>query len=261
MPIWPFTRRSGISAISPDIPLCALPRPLDLDQIKRALVFAPHPDDETLGCGGTIAQLAGRCAVKVVLVTDGSGAGELPPGTVEKRHAEFVAALARLGVLNHEALDQPDGAFAENQALGNRVRKIIADFKPDYVFLPAPVDYHRDHLRIAEFLTPLCRQSLSVEFLVHYEVWAPIPATHVVDITDQWEQKMAALSEHLTAMACGDYKEAIRGLNRYRGLYIGRNRMAEAFMVEPTNQPSLFSKLLDCSLRIIQSIGGLSHNK
>lgn len=256
MPIWPFIRRSISAYTTGDIPLCALPRPLDLERIKRALVFAPHPDDESLGCGGTIARLAERCAVRVVLVTDGSGAGGLPPGTSQIRLAEFVAALERLGVRDYISLDQPDGEFVANTSLEKQVKQILADFHPDHVFLPAPIDYHRDHLRIAEFLTPLCREKASIEALVHYEVWAPVPATHVVDITDQWACKIAALNEHRTAMACGDYLEAIRGLNRYRGLYLGKNRLAEAFLVEPANQPSQFSIFLGCTLRMIRAIGG-----
>lgn len=54
---------------------CPLPRPLDLTLARKVLVFSPHPDDETLGCGGTLARLAQMCPVKVALVTDGSGAG------------------------------------------------------------------------------------------------------------------------------------------------------------------------------------------
>ena len=49
---------------------CPLPQPLDLAQARKVLVFVPHPDDETLGCGGTLARLAALCPVKVVLVTD-----------------------------------------------------------------------------------------------------------------------------------------------------------------------------------------------
>ena len=87
---------------------CPLPQALDLTQARKVLVFAPHPDDETLGCGGTLARLALHCPVKVVLVTDGSGAGGLPPGADTIRQAEFVRALAVLGVTDSAQLNQPD---------------------------------------------------------------------------------------------------------------------------------------------------------
>lgn len=254
MPIWPFIRHSAKPPGLADIPLCALPRPLELAAAKRVLVFAPHPDDESLGCGGTLAHLAGHCAIKAVLVTDGSGAGGLPEGSDQLRQAEFGAALRVLGIDDLICLDQPDGAFIGTPELATRVRMLLDEFRPDHVFLPSPIDYHRDHLRIAEFLAPLCRQTPSVEYLLHYEIWAPVPATHVVDITDYWQRKQAALNEHRIAMACGDYLRAIEGLNRYRGLYLGRDRMAEAFLVERNGSSSLFAELLACALRIIREI-------
>lgn len=251
MPIWPFTaaerRRRALAALPP----CALPATLDLSAMQRVLVFAPHPDDETLGCGGTLARLAGQCAIKVVLVTDGSGAGGLPAGSDRVRQNEFAAALARLGIKDHCCLQQPDGHFVANARLADEVRRLLADFQPDHIFLPSPVDYHRDHLRIADFLVPLCQQVPSLKALLHYEIWAPLPASHIVDITEQWPLKAAALAEHRTAMACGDYLRAIEGLNRYRGLYLGRERFAESFLLTPARRPGLFTPLLDACLRLI----------
>ena len=233
---------------------CPLPKALDLTQANKVLVFAPHPDDETLGCGGTLAQLAKLCPVKVVLVTDGSGAGGLQPGAGEVRQAEFVRALAVLGITDSMQLGQPDGNFQSNQKLETQVQALLADYQPDWVFLPSPLDYHRDHVRIAAFLEPLCRQSSSVTQLLFYEIWAPVPATHVVDITDHVQLKKMALFEHATAMPHGDYERAMDGLNRYRGLYLGRNRMAEAFWVESAKEGNLFQPMQAMALHLLSRL-------
>jgi LmbE family N-acetylglucosaminyl deacetylase len=226
-----------------------------LASARKVLVFVPHPDDESLGCGGTLARLAPLCPVKVVLVTDGSGAGGLPDGAGAVRQAEFVRALACLGVTDSLQLNQPDGAFESTPALMHQVQQLLNDYQPDWVFLPSPLDYHRDHVRIAAFLEPLCRRTASVEQLLFYEVWAPVPATHVVDITDQYDRKCAAVAEHVTAMACGDYQRAVEGLNRYRGLYLGRDRLAEAFWVESNRKPKLFRKVQDVALDLLSFVG------
>jgi len=218
-------------------------------------VFAPHPDDETLGCGGTLARLAEQCPVKVVLITDGSGAGGLPDGAGAIRQAEFVRALARLGVTETEQLGLPDGAFAASASLAQRMDRLIQDYRPDWVFLPSPLDYHRDHVRIAAFLEPICRRSPSVTTLLFYEIWAPVPATHVVDITEQVDIKRMALLEHATALGCGDYLHAMEGLNRYRGLYLGFDRMAEAFWVESVHASSLFRLVQSLGLKLLKSVG------
>lgn len=230
---------------------CPLPQPLELTAARKVLLFAPHPDDETLGCGGTLTRLAQMCPVKVVLVTDGSGAGGLPPGAGAARQSEFVRALAVMGITDSEQLDQPDGAFLASSALADRVNSILDDYQPDWIFLPSPLDYHRDHVRIAAFLEPLCRRAPSVKKILFYEIWAPVPATHVVDITDQAEIKQLALAEHATAMACADYQAAIHGLNRYRGLYLGPGKLAEAFWVEPTHGKSLFQRIQTIALRLL----------
>lgn len=230
---------------------CPLPQPLDLTQARKVLVFAPHPDDETLGCGGTLARLALQCPVKVVLVTDGSGAGGLPPGAGAVRQAEFVRALAVLGVTDSMQLNQPDGAFQGGPELARKVRALLDDYHPDWVFLPSPLDYHRDHVRISAFLEPLCRQTASVTQLLFYEIWAPVPATHVVDITEQAFRKQSALAEHATAMPSGDYLRAVDGLNRYRGLYLGRDRLAEAFWLEPAKAEGLFGQVQAMALRLL----------
>lgn len=199
------------------------------------MVFAPHPDDETLGCGGTLARLtAAGCEVKAVLITDGGGAGGLPPGSDRIRQEEFRQALGVLGVTDVEGMNYPDGAFEADPAFENEVRTLLSTYRPEWVFLPSPLDYHRDHVRASAALEPICMESDAVTLLLFYEIWAPGPATHVVDITDHVGQKQAALNRHATALACGDYARAMEGLNRYRGLYLGWNKSAEAFWVEPT---------------------------
>ena len=249
-----FLTRRRISHQLARLEPCPLPRPLDLTQASKVLVFVPHPDDETLGCGGTLARLASQCPVKVVLVTDGSGAGGLPQGAGAIRQEEFVRALAHLGVADSLQLNQPDGAFEGNAELKQRIQQLLQEYQPNWVILPSPLDYHRDHVRIAAFLEPLCRSAASVEQLLFYEVWAPVPATHVVDITDHMQIKKRALMEHATALACGDYERAVDGLNNYRGLYLGKGRVAEAFWVESTRTGRMFGVVQGMALNLLDLV-------
>ncbi|WP_460028915.1 PIG-L deacetylase family protein [Methyloparacoccus murrellii] len=242
MPMSIFNRRFFLRKMV-DLPLCRLPTQLDLHQAKRALVFAPHPDDETIGCGGTLAQLAAICPVKVVLVTDGSGAGGLPPGSDKARRLEFLKALTILGIDDAVLLDFEDGGFEVNHQAINRIGAILRGYEPDWVFLPSPMDYHRDHIRISYCIDRCSRVCPSVRRLIYYETWAPLPASHVVDITDVAELKWRALSAHHTVLDCGDYVRCTNGLNSYRGLYLGRNRLAEAFYVESVHEASLISDI------------------
>lgn len=118
-----------------------------IDRIQTALVIAPHPDDEVLGCGGTIARLTSRGkTVDVVIATRG-----FPPAYSDEQVAEVRAeakvAHARLGVRETHYLDLPAAALdAMPQAEINRaVSGVIAKVQPDTLFVPHLGDIHVDH--------------------------------------------------------------------------------------------------------------------
>lgn len=229
------------SKVGTEDPLCPLPQILNLAQLRRVQVFAPHPDDESIGCGGMLALLAQQsCEIQVVLVSDGSGAGGLPPGASQVRLAEFVLALGELGIGNYRLLNFPDGNVQGNDALQQSLMACLRDFLPDTVVMPSLLDLHRDHRVIADMLFAIRKHFPSIQRLMQYEVWCPLPATHIVDITPVAEKKWTAIRQHKTALACGNYLEASEGLARYRGLLLGRpglSALAEAYVVDKMNDP------------------------
>lgn len=227
--MWPFTKR-------PEPPSPAgnpLPTALDLSSARRVLVIAPHPDDETLGCGGTLALLAPNCEIQLLLVTNGDGGGGLPPDTSARRKQEMADAARTLGIqtpILH--LDEPDGRFADSLSYRSALDAIVRQIDPNWVFLPWLNDSHADHARISHASSQVLRGS-PVQQLLYYETWTPVPATHVVDITSAVEVKRAALQCHATALQYGNYMDAMMGLNAYRALYLPtrQRRWAEAFCV------------------------------
>lgn len=233
-----FIQRWRLPTMTADLPLCELPMALDLSGARRVLVFAPHPDDEVLGCGGTLALLAPLCAVRVVLVTDGSGGGDLPPEIGPLRRAEWVTSLARLGVHDVGFLNAPDGAVFPSRHWQQLIEAEVAGFQPNWVLAPGMLDYHRDHMSIAQMVHGACERAPCVQQLLSYEIWSPTWATHVVDITSVVQAKREALQLQKTSMQYGNYLQAIEGLNFYRGLYLGRpDASAEAFAVRSLALP------------------------
>ena len=227
--MWPFTRRHN----APRQQSNPLPSQLDLAPARRALVIAPHPDDETLGCGGTLARLAPSCDIHVLLVTNGDGGGDLPPDTSQNRKAEMSNAVRLLGIGNPVMhLDEPDGRFEDSRSYRTALDGILERLEPDWVFLPWLHDSHADHSRISFASSQVLSRS-RVGSVLYYETWTPVPATHVVDITQTMETKKNALLCHETALRYGNYLDAMVGLNAYRALYLGpgQSRWAEAFAV------------------------------
>jgi len=125
---------------------------------KSAIVFAPHQDDEVLGCGGIIAhkrQLG--IPVKVVFITDGGGS-RLPTTRftrdeiVEIRHQEALAALEILGIETKDIhfFNKYDGALckmteAESQEIVREIAQLLLDFQPEEVYVTHRRDLSSDH--------------------------------------------------------------------------------------------------------------------
>lgn len=211
-----------------------MPKVLALPENGRVLVFAPHQDDETIGCGGTLALLRQRgCEIKVVFVTDGGGAGSLPEGTVAVRKKEAIAALAVLGIGDIVFLDEPDGHFRNTPGFERKIMAMLDQFQPDWLFMPSVLDYHRDHVAAGQAICACWRSWPGTARAFFYEIWSPLPATWIVDISSVAELKRSALSRYELPLAHCDYLSASMGLAAYRGLYLagnGQSGFAEAFV-------------------------------
>lgn len=214
--------------------ICPVPAEMPLDS-RRVLVFAPHQDDETIGCGGTIALLREKGAeVRVIVMTD--GALGCPPGfdprdIVAARRAETLAATGVLGIDNVVFWDEPDASMSVTGALLDKIRAELLEFQPDAVFLPSPLDSHKDHVAGALAVLRAWDQADHVGDLWLYEVWTPLPATHVVDISATIEAKLAALRCYEIPLSFKDYTAHVKGLNHYRGIaFTAQDRVAEGFV-------------------------------
>lgn len=155
-----------------------------LDLVRRLLVIAPHPDDESLGCGGLIARtIAAQGAVCTVFVTDG---GASHPGSqawprerlATQRKQEALAALAALGAgagprlfLDLRDADMPaEGAPAWTDAV-ERLTTCIDAFQPDLALLPWRRDPHRDHRDSWRLATEAIRRSGGRPDVLEYAIW------------------------------------------------------------------------------------------
>lgn len=176
----------------------------------RVLVVSPHPDDEALGCGGSIAaDVAAGCEVVIAHLTSGEHGGSRPPsGLGPMREQEALAAAEALGVPtpNVKLLRFGDGRLNpyDFDQFGAVVR-LIRDVRPDRLYIPHPDDGAFDH----EAAHILCWRAAGmaasrnfpdwggphwVPVVLGYEVWTPIHAPAFLrDVTDQVAAKLSAL--------------------------------------------------------------------
>lgn len=218
-----------------------------LEAIRTALILAPHPDDEVLGCGGTIARLTqAGAAVHVGIVTRADGLA-FPADTVAVGRREAAAAHRLLGVAQTHYLDQPVGLDQVSDATLNRViGALVEELAPDTLFVPFLGDVHVDHQRTFQSAMVAARprgravpaRIVAYETLSETNWYAPgitpafTPNTYV-DISETIEVKLQAFTCFTSQMrAFPDERSttAICALATMRGATVFREA-AEAFMV------------------------------
>src|SRR5918996_4215876 len=220
----------------------------DLLDTGRVLVIAPHPDDEVLGAGGTVARLSEAGAeVVIAIVTRGAPPLFAQAGAAKVR-CEARAAHAHLGVARTGFLDQPAARLDEvphhelNRALGELVREVA----PDTLLLPFVGDIHLDHqltfLSAMVAARPhgaafpgriLCYETLS-ETNWNAPFMTPSFVPNVfVDISAQLERKLEAMRLYDSQQRDFPHERslaAIRALAMLRGSTVHRPA-GEAFML------------------------------
>jgi LmbE family N-acetylglucosaminyl deacetylase len=175
----------------------------------RVLVIAPHPDDETLGCGGTIVRhrLAGE-AVCILVVTDGgsSRAGGYGRAAIRDiRAQEAGAAIAHLEPSEIVQFGLPESRWTPSDFQA-RLTELLARVRPTLIYTTSCVDFHPEHRRVALGLaktlaaTPL--PALRAIRLYELQVpLTPVLANVAVDISTVHAAKERALAEYTTQRA------------------------------------------------------------
>jgi LmbE family N-acetylglucosaminyl deacetylase len=146
---------------------------------RSALIVAPHPDDETIGCGATIIRkVDAGTPVRVVVVSDGGGGppdeGAAPAQRILARREECREACRRLGLGPEgvEFLGIEDGALNQHvPKIAASLSEVIERFAPAEVFAPAGIDAHSDHRAVAMAIGHLRSGPLAGVDVLAYPVW------------------------------------------------------------------------------------------
>jgi LmbE family N-acetylglucosaminyl deacetylase len=186
---------------------------------RDALIIAPHPDDESLGCGGSIAKhIKAGSRVKVIFLTDGDK-GDFQSrfgGNYTKiRRKSADKAMEMLGVNDYEFWSYGDRElYLREDEIERRLPAVIGSFSPALIYAPSPFEAHPDHR--ASF-NAVWRTTKQMEItLVLYEVLMALYPNTLVDITNEMEQKKRAVGCYFTELSCNDYVAKIEGLNSFR---------------------------------------------
>ncbi|MEX1276614.1 MAG: bacillithiol biosynthesis deacetylase BshB1 [Bacteroidota bacterium] len=211
------------------------------------LAIGAHPDDIELSCGGIVAKLAkqGRTVVLADLTQ-----GELGTrGTKEVRAQEAEAATKIMGAAARRNLGLPDGSIERNGENLLKVISLIREFQPDILLIPHSVERHPDHVhthalckeawfysgleKIKTEIQGVQQQAHRPHHYFEFMQWYEFVPSFIVDISDTWELKIAAIKAHSsqfhnpnskepeTKLSTPEFLEMIEVRSRYYGERIG----------------------------------------
>jgi LmbE family N-acetylglucosaminyl deacetylase len=215
---------------------------------RNVLVLAPHPDDEIIGCGGTLHRLIQAGAkVTAIHATDGSDSAALsfrPDNerqTVRLREAESVGR--RIGFEKMEFWREDNRAFGYRPELVERLVTSIESLQPALIFTPFVTDFHPDHQTLNRILSDALRSAriLLDGSVLSYEVWSLTPGNVYCDVTEVMSEVAALLLLYTTAMRVDDFVHFCESRNYDHALkYAGRPGYAEVFFeTSPGDFPTL----------------------
>ncbi|MBK8988850.1 MAG: PIG-L family deacetylase [Chloroflexi bacterium] len=146
---------------------------------QKAVVFAPHQDDETLGCGGTVlAKKAKAAHVSIVFMTDGrlSHAGLISEADLIARRAdEALAACHALNVAAEDVyfLNIPDGRVTQQKDTAvPQIVKLLSNLRPEQIFVPYRHEPPPDHYSTTHAVLAALEQIGQPVEVYEYPVWA-----------------------------------------------------------------------------------------
>jgi len=214
---------------------------------KKILIIAPHPDDEVLGCGGTVSKFAKQGDLVYILIVTRGNPAIYPESRIVNVREEALAAHKLLGVKDTRFFDfyAPDLDMASLSEISTAIASHIKELKIDILFLPHRGDIHNDHRVVFNAGLVAARPvgNYTVKEIYTYETlseteWAApfgddafIP-NHFVDVTTHFVAKLEAMEcfkSQLKAFPNPRSKEGLTALASFRGATVGVKR-AEAFM-------------------------------
>jgi N-acetylglucosamine malate deacetylase 1 len=207
--------------------------------MKKIMVIAVHPDDETLGCGGTILKhLSNGDCVCVVFVTSGN--------SVQKKNIKTVSDAYNLDKIYELDLKE---VYIESRPLVEIIsplNDVITDFKPEILYIPNRSDVHSDHRAVfhalqacfKSFRSPFIKKILMMEVISETDFSPSLPENIfipnvIIDISDHYDNKEDILTiykEELLSEYFTRSLSTMKALNRYRGSLINVE-YAESFML------------------------------
>lgn len=206
--------------------------------VNKVLSIAPHQDDESVGCAGTlIKHVKSGKHLEIVFCTNDT----------QERIEESKRAAEIIGSKKNHYMYFPTRQLNCNNDFKENLGFILNSVKPEAVFMPFFFDRHNDHIAVSWAISELRKKKkIDLNFMIYaYSVWSPLNPNCLFDISKEWDMKRQAIECYKSQLITRDYIKVAQGLNQYWGEVKEPGMMyAEAFLKMTAKQYiSLWNKV------------------
>ena len=199
------------------------PKVMEVPPGNRFLVISPHPDDDAIGCMGTLLKLRDNGSeLRTLSIQSGNF-------TQDERISEINAAIRECDIQNCRL---NKSSFPNAADLKDMISDEILTFQPDTILVPSPFENHDEHLRAFHAVADLLENNNEINVMM-YEVWGALMPNLVIPISETMEKKLSVIRMHGTQMEDIDYVRMVRGINEYRAAMNRLEGYAESFIYMP----------------------------
>lgn len=182
------------------------------DSLATAIIIAPHPDDEVIGCGGLIKRLLDKGKeVHVIILSGGershNGCCQVSKeNIITERKALALKAAHTMGVPieNLHLLDYPDGGVEYDHKTTEKLKKLIDQIQPNTILIPHREEGWSDHLKAGFIIKTLTENKTSIS-IYEYCVWFWYYNSWKIDWKNAYILQMSSSEHKIKKQAIDNY--------------------------------------------------------
>ncbi len=208
---------------------------------SNVLVLAPHPDDEVIGCGGSIEILQDKKSkIQIIYMTNG-----VPKKKKNYLEEKLTRKKEAINLNNTKNYQTPIFFDLETRKIelgyNNKIlelKKIIGEFKPDIIFVPFLIDRVEDHVSTNKLLYSTLEDLYYDNCeIFSYQISNFIKLNSYVNITEVFSNKVQMMKFYKSVLKKTNYINFFKGLNLYNNFYVkDRSKEQEQFYEVFLNQ-------------------------
>lgn len=219
---------------------------------SKVLVLAPHPDDEVIGCGGSLEILSDKNSeIQIIYITNG-----VPTKVKDFENQTYIRKNEAIELNQKKKFQNPIFFDLETRKVQykienkiNDLKSIVKKFNPEIIFVPFVIDRVDDHEYTNKLLFEALKNNLLKKCMIFsYQVSNFINLNCYVNITDVFERKVNMMKFYKSVLRKTNYISLFKGLNLYNSFFVKKHKTDQEEFFEVFLKQSINDYIKICKI-------------